>query len=53
MLARQFGDALRQAGVPIGKVYTSKYNRTYETAALADFKDIEKIILASPGLSLH
>ena len=25
MLARQFGDALRRAGVPIGKVYTSKY----------------------------
>jgi hypothetical protein len=42
MLARQFGDALRQAGVPIGKVYTSKYNRAYQTAALAGFKDIEK-----------
>jgi hypothetical protein len=25
MLARQFGDALRRAGVPIGKVYTSKH----------------------------
>ena len=30
-LAKAFGDALRQAGVPIGKVYTSKYNRAYET----------------------
>ena len=42
MLAKQFGDALRQAGVPVGKVYTSKYNRGYETAVLAGFKDIEK-----------
>lgn len=42
MLAKQFGDALRQVGVPVGKVYTSKYNRGYETALLAGFKDIEK-----------
>src|SRR5215813_13790286 len=42
MLAQQFGAALRQAGVPIGEVYTSKYNRAYETAVLAGFKDIEK-----------
>jgi len=42
MLAKQFGDALRQAGVPVGTVYTSKYNRAYETAMLAGFKDIEK-----------
>jgi broad specificity phosphatase PhoE len=42
LLAKQFGDALRQAGVPVGKVYTSKYNRGYETAVLAGFKDIEK-----------
>ena len=41
-LAKAFGDALRQAGVPIGKVYTSKYNRAYETAVIAGFKDIEK-----------
>jgi phosphohistidine phosphatase SixA len=42
MLAKQFGDSLRQVGVPVGKVYTSKYNRGYETAVLAGFKDIEK-----------
>jgi len=42
MLAKQFGDALRQAGVPVGKVYTSKYNRGYETAVLVGFKDVEK-----------
>jgi phosphohistidine phosphatase SixA len=42
MLAKEFGAALRQAGVPVGAVYTSKYNRAYETAVLAGFKDIEK-----------
>ena len=41
-LAKAFGDALRQVGVPIGKVYTSKYNRAYETAVVAGFQDIEK-----------
>jgi broad specificity phosphatase PhoE len=41
-LAKAFGEAIRQAGVPIGKVYTSKYNRAYETAVIAGFKDIEK-----------
>jgi phosphohistidine phosphatase SixA len=41
-LAKAFGEAIRQAQVPIGKVYTSKYNRAYETAVIAGFKDIEK-----------
>ena len=41
-LAKTFGDAVRQAGVPVGKVFTSKYNRAYETAVIAGFKDIEK-----------
>ena len=41
-LAKAFGDAIRQARVPVGKVYTSKYNRAYETAVIAGFKDIEK-----------
>jgi len=41
-LAKDFGDAIRRAGVPVGKVYTSKYNRAYETAVMAGFKDIEK-----------
>jgi broad specificity phosphatase PhoE len=41
-LAKTFGEALRQAGVPIGKVYTSKFNRAYETATIAGFTDIEK-----------
>ena len=41
-LAKAFGEALRQVGIPVGKVYTSKYNRAYETAVIAGFKDIEK-----------
>jgi broad specificity phosphatase PhoE len=41
-LAKAFGGALRQVGVPVGKVYTSKYNRAYETAVLAGFTDIAK-----------
>src|SRR5215510_90632 len=41
-LAKAFGDAVRQAGVPVGKVFTSEYNRAYETAVVAGFKDIEK-----------
>src|SRR6185295_9370972 len=41
-LAKAFGDALFRAGVPVGKVFTSKYNRAYETAVIAGFKDIEK-----------
>jgi len=41
-LAKAFGDAIHQAGVPVGRVYTSEYNRAYETAVIAGFKDIEK-----------
>ena len=41
-LAKSFGDSIRQVGAPIGKVYTSKYNRGYETAVDAGFTDIEK-----------
>jgi broad specificity phosphatase PhoE len=40
--AKAFGDALRQARVPVGKVYTSKFDRAYQTAVIAGFKDIEK-----------
>src|SRR6516164_2508684 len=40
--AKAFGDALRQVGISVGKFYTSEYNRAYETAVIAGFKDIEK-----------
>src|SRR5207302_11415950 len=33
-----FGNALRQLGIRVGKVYTSRFNRAYETATLAGFK---------------
>lgn len=48
-LAKALGDAFRQVGIPVGKVYTSKYNRAYETAVLADFRDIEKIVDLTEG----
>ena len=48
-LAKAFGEALRQAGVPVGKVYTSKYNRAYETATIAGFPDIEKTVDLTEG----
>jgi len=48
-LAKAFGDALRQLGIPVGKVYTSKYNRAYETAVIAGFKDIEKTTDVTEG----
>jgi len=41
-LAKAFGDAIRKAGIPVGKVFTSKYNRAYETAVIAGFEQIEK-----------
>ena len=48
-LAKAFGEALRQAGAPVGKVYTSKFNRAYETAVIAGFKDIEKTTALTEG----
>jgi len=48
-LAKAFGDAIRQVGIPVGEVYTSKFNRAYETAVLAGFKDIEKTVDLTEG----
>jgi len=47
--ARAFGEAFRQIGVPIGEVYTSQYNRAYETAVLAGFKNIVKSVDITEG----
>src|SRR5499433_4301747 len=41
-LAKAFGDAIRQVGIPAGEVFTSNFNRAFETAVLAGFKDVEK-----------
>src|SRR5215471_10249500 len=48
-LAKAFGDAVRQVGIPAGKVYTSNFNRAFETAVLAGFKDIERTIDLTEG----
>ena len=48
-LAKAFGEAIRAAGVPVGGVYTSQFNRAYETAVLAGFKDIETTANLSEG----
>jgi phosphohistidine phosphatase SixA len=48
-LAKAFGEALRRVDVPIGRVYTSKYNRAYETAVLAGFSDIVKTADVTEG----
>src|SRR5215510_4445669 len=34
-LAKAFGNAIRQVGIPAGEVYTSNFNRAFETAVLA------------------
>ena len=39
--ARAFGDVLKQSGVPIGKVYSSRFQRAVETARLISGKDPE------------
>ena len=48
-LAKAFGAAVKAAGVPIGEVYTSQFNRAYETAVLAGFKDIKTTADLSEG----
>ena len=49
LLAKAFGEALRELGVPVGTVYTSKYNRAYETAVLAGLPDIVKTVDLTEG----
>lgn len=40
--AKAFGGALKSIGVPVGKTYTSRFNRAFETALLAGLGDAEK-----------
>jgi phosphohistidine phosphatase SixA len=47
--AKSFGEALRAAAIPVGEVHSSKFNRAYETAVLAGFKDIETSVDISEG----
>ena len=39
--AKAFGEWLRAIGAPFSDVITSRYNRAYQTAVLAGFKDKE------------
>jgi len=40
--AKALGGAFKALGVPVGQVYTSRFNRAYQTAKLAGFDNIEK-----------
>ena len=42
VLTKAVGDAPRQAGVAVGKVYVRKHNSAYQTALMAGFKDVEE-----------
>ena len=48
-LARAFGEAIRSAGIPVGEVYTSQFNRARETAVLAGFANIKTTADLSEG----
>ena len=47
--AKAFGSALKAIGVPVGKTYTSRFNRAFETAVLAGRADAEKSIDITEG----
>jgi phosphohistidine phosphatase SixA len=47
--AKALGDAFKSIGVPVGQVYTSRFNRAYQTAKLAGFDKIEKSIDITEG----
>jgi len=57
-LAREFGESLRRAGIPVGKIYTSKYNRAYETGCSparrtrTQFRTATSPSLGAPACSL-
>ena len=40
--AKSLGEAFKAIGVPAGQVYTSRFNRAYQTAKLAGFDKIER-----------
>src|SRR6516165_4231636 len=48
-LAKAFGDTIRRVDIPVGEVYTSNFNRAFETAVLAGFKDIRQSIDLTEG----
>ena len=48
-LASEFGESLRKLKIPVGKVYTSEYNRAYQTAVIAGFTDVQKTLDLTEG----
>ena len=47
--AKAFGVAVKQIGIPIGKVITSQFNRAYQTAKLAGFDNADKTADVTEG----
>ena len=47
--ARALGEALKRAGVPIGKAYSSRFQRAVETARLIGGKEPQPIVDVSEG----
>jgi phosphohistidine phosphatase SixA len=47
--AKALGDTLKQAGIPLGKVYSSKFNRAIETARLISGKEPETTLDVTIG----
>lgn len=47
--AKVFGERLREIGVPIGEVLTSRFNRAYQTAILAGFKTAKPVTELTEG----
>jgi len=48
-LARQVGDAFKTLGIPLGKVYTSKFNRAVETGKLVSGGDVTSSLDLTEG----
>ena len=48
-LAKQVGDAFKTLGIPLGKVYTSKFNRAVETGKLVSGSDVTSSLDLTEG----
>lgn len=48
-VARQVGESFKKLGIPLGKVYTSKFNRAVETAKLVSGRDVTPTVDITEG----
>lgn len=48
-IAKQVGDSFRKLGIPLGKVYTSRFNRAFETGKLVGGADVTTTIDITEG----